>query len=675
MSTDALNLSPPHFAAAFPFHIALDERMRLLQIGSVLARLCPAMVEGSAFGEHFDIQRPSLPRLDVEALRKQGSSLFLLRHRDGTLRLRGQFVAQDDRLFFLGSPWVSTMSEVTQLGLSLSDFAVHDPVVDLLFLLQTKNKSLDDAQKLARRLSASQQLLAEAQSLARLGSWVLDPATGEIECSDEASHIYGLTPTGRNPTLGQMLALVPPTERESLGEALERAVGDDAPVEMEHAAHLPDGTRRWVHVSLQRSLANGVTRVCAAVRDETARKTSALRLARAHDVARELAADVEPDDAIAFILSAVCTQQQWPAAACWLADDATRLRCLGAWAMPGDGAAGDFCAALRGSVVERPDAALEAAWAAARPVARSLDADAPSTPRAVAAGAAGLRAALVVPVMAGDRLAALEFFDREALEADGEIEAFLLSVASHLAQYLRRRQAEAALRQANANLNEFTYVVSHDMRAPLRGIADLVDWIGEDLGPAAPPQVRHNLQRAGQRIERMEGLIDDLLSYARAGRAATEHTLVDLEALVREILEIQAAPPGFEVRLAIAVQPFQATRTPLATVLRNLLANAIKHHDRPSGHVRVEARPDGTGFCEISVTDDGPGVAPGARAGLFTLFETTSSSAQGGSGIGLALARRLIDVHGGRIEVESPVADGRGTCLRFWWPLLPGGSD
>ena len=671
MPTDALNLSPPQFAAAFPFHIALDERMRLLQTGAVLARLCPAMVAGSAFGEHFDVQRPSLPRLDVDTLRKHGNSLFLLRHRDGTLRLRGQFVAQDNRLFFLGSPWVSTMTEVTQLGLSLSDFAVHDPVVDLLFLLQTKNKSLDDAQELSRRLRASQQRLAEAQALARLGSWVLDPATGEIDCSDEARHIYGFAPTGRNPTLAQLLALLPEDQRTSLGEALERAARADAPVELEHAAHLPDGTLRWVHLSLQRSLTNGVARVGAALRDETAAKASALRLARAHDVARELAADVEPDDAIPFILAAVGTQQQWPAAACWLADDGPRLRCLGAWSLPGDAAANDFRAALRGLAVDRPDAALEAAWASGRPVARALDVGEPTTPRAGAAARGGLRAALVVPVVAGEQLAALEFFDRAEMTADGEVDAFLLTVASHLAQYLRRRQAEASLRAANANLNEFSYVVSHDMRAPLRGVADLVEWIGEDLGPAAPADVRRNLERVGQRIQRMERLIDDLLSYARAGRAATELTLVDLDALVREILEIQPLPPGFEIELDLAVPAFQATRTPLETALRNLLANAVKHHDRPHGHIRVRARPDGAGCCEISVTDDGPGLAPGARAGLFNLFETTSTSAHGGTGIGLALTRRLIEVHGGRIAVQSPVAQGRGTCLRFWWPLDP----
>jgi signal transduction histidine kinase len=165
----------------------------------------------------------------------------------------------------------------------------------------------------------------------------------------------------------------------------------------------------------------------------------------------------------------------------------------------------------------------------------------------------------------------------------------------------------------------------------------------------------------------MERLIDDLLSYARAGRAATEYSLVDLGTMVRGIFEIQPAPPGLAVELAIDIEPFRAIGAPLETVLRNLLGNAVKHHDRAEGRLCVRARPDGH-FCEISVIDDGPGVPPQARARIFKLFQTLTASERGNSGIGLALSKRLIAVHGGRIELISPVEAGRGACFRFWWP-------
>jgi PAS domain S-box-containing protein len=233
-----------------------------------------------------------------------------------------------------------------------------------------------------------------------------------------------------------------------------------------------------------------------------------------------------------------------------------------------------------------------------------------------------------------------------------------------------RKRLELDLRQANANLEEFTYVASHDLRSPLRGIADLVEWIQGDLGEDPPAEVVRNLGRVSQRIQRMERLIDDLLSYARAGRAASEYEPVDIAALVRDILEIQPVPPGMKLDIDLNVPPFQATKTPLETALRNLIGNALKHHDRATGRICIHSREDDS-YCLVSIVDDGPGIPGTAKERIFKLFQTLTATERGGSGIGLALTKRIVEVHGGRIEVESPVADGRGSCFRFWWPRFP----
>ena len=158
-----LNLAPQQFAAAFPFHLVLDGELRVRQTGAVLQRLCPDMPEGAAFEEHFEVLRPALSRLDAERIRHHATSLFVLQHRRDRLRLRGEMVLHPEGwIFFLGSPWVTEMAEVNRLGLTLGDFAVHDPVTDLLFLLQTKNKALADAQALSERLRQQQAQLREA---------------------------------------------------------------------------------------------------------------------------------------------------------------------------------------------------------------------------------------------------------------------------------------------------------------------------------------------------------------------------------------------------------------------------------------------------------------------------------------------------------------------------------
>lgn len=456
------NLSPEQFAAAFPFHVAFDEQLRVLQTGAVLYRLCPALVEGAGLDEHFTVQRPVLKRLDYDAIHLHEKSLFVLQHRAGPLRLRGQFVVQDRRLVFLGSPWVAEMVDLGRLGLSLSDFAVHDPVVDLLFLLQTKNKSLDDGKVLAQRLRTSQQRLAEAQELAKMGSWVLDPETGQIDFSDEARRIYGFDSTTENPTLVRLMALVPAVERVGLNEAIQQAAQSEAPLEFEHRVNAPDRAERWIHVTLQGSVQNDAIIVRAAVRDETTNKKSALRLALAHHVAQKLAADVEPESAMAFILSSIGAQMDWAAAVCWGMEADSRVRCLSAWAASDDAASHEFSAAMRVFSGPRPDGNLDAAWSAAKPLWRVIDLADASQVRDQLAARCGLNAAVVIPVVAGAQLVALEFFSHAPIAIDREIEGFMSSIGSQLAQYLRRKQAEAALRHA-AHHDELTGLASRSL--------------------------------------------------------------------------------------------------------------------------------------------------------------------------------------------------------------------
>lgn len=230
-----------------------------------------------------------------------------------------------------------------------------------------------------------------------------------------------------------------------------------------------------------------------------------------------------------------------------------------------------------------------------------------------------------------------------------------------------RKRMEADLKQANADLQEFTYVASHDLRSPLRGIADLVQWIGQDLEANNVDEVKRNLERVSTRITKMESLIDDLLRYARAGKVEIDYKTADLTSMLANIAELQPMPEGFTLSSDLQAPPFQAVLTPLETVLRNLISNAIKHHDQASGHVHVTAKPDGNHIL-IAVTDDGPGIPQQASQRIFRLFQTLTASNRGNSGIGLALCKRLTEVHGGRIDVISPVTAERGTQFRVWWP-------
>lgn len=229
-----------------------------------------------------------------------------------------------------------------------------------------------------------------------------------------------------------------------------------------------------------------------------------------------------------------------------------------------------------------------------------------------------------------------------------------------------RKRLELNLKQANAHLEEFTYVASHDLKSPLRGISDLVEWIHEDLGNTESESVTKNIERIKVRIGRMERLIDDLLLYARAGKRAKESTSVDVPTLIADMIEIHPVPATFKILQDIRINEIYAAKIPLETVLRNLFNNALKHHSGINPTIIISAEASGS-YCLFKVIDNGPGIPKAAQERVFRLFQTLSSNEASGSGIGLALAKRLTESHGGQIELISN-SDHKGCSFHVWWP-------
>ncbi|WP_082191387.1 PAS domain S-box protein [Cellvibrio sp. pealriver] len=229
-----------------------------------------------------------------------------------------------------------------------------------------------------------------------------------------------------------------------------------------------------------------------------------------------------------------------------------------------------------------------------------------------------------------------------------------------------RKRLELNLKQANAHLEEFTYVASHDLKSPLRGISDLVEWISEDLGENIPEAVKNNIERIRIRIGRMERLIEDLLLYARAGKRAKESTAIDVNALIAGIIELHPVPAHFNIQQDIRINEIYAAKIPLETVLRNLFSNALKHHTGVDPCITISAEASGS-YCLFKVSDNGPGIPVAAQERVFRLFQTLGNHSSNGSGIGLALAKRLTESHGGQIELISNT-DSKGCSFHVWWP-------
>lgn len=230
---------------------------------------------------------------------------------------------------------------------------------------------------------------------------------------------------------------------------------------------------------------------------------------------------------------------------------------------------------------------------------------------------------------------------------------------------LRRLAAE--LERSNRDLDQFAYVASHDLKAPLRAIAHLATWLEEDLGPRLEGESRRYLELLRNRVERLEGLIDGILAYSRAGRRRGSVRDVDVAALVRETIDLLAPPPDVTIEIATPLPVVRTERTALQQVWMNLLSNALKHgRGAEPPRIRLGAT-DAGAFWDFWVADNGPGVPPEYQERIWGIFQTLRPRDEvEGSGIGLAVVRRLAEARGGRAWVES--TPGAGATFHVLWP-------
>jgi signal transduction histidine kinase len=227
------------------------------------------------------------------------------------------------------------------------------------------------------------------------------------------------------------------------------------------------------------------------------------------------------------------------------------------------------------------------------------------------------------------------------------------------------RELIAALEKSNSELDQFAYVASHDLKAPLRGIANLSQWIEDDLGEGMSTQTREHMQLLRGRVLRLENLIGGILAYSRAGRERDPKAVqVDMASLAREVWELLAPPPTASIEFG-ALPRVTGVRAQLQQILLNLMSNAIKYNPERELHVTVSATRDGD-WWKFSVADDGVGIAPEFHDRIWGLFQTLERRDKVEStGIGLSVVRKIVESHRGAAWVESQ--PGGGAAFFFTW--------
>ena len=285
----------------------------------------------------------------------------------------------------------------------------------------------------------------------------------------------------------------------------------------------------------------------------------------------------------------------------------------------------------------------------------------------------GLRSVMRIPVRDGDRLLGVLTLARSTDDrpyTDGDLN-LAISIGDRLTSALRNARLYSELQQAMRARDEVTSVVSHDLRNPVHTVL-MASSLLLDTGDALdPPTRRKNLAVIHRSAESMSRLLEDLLDVARAeaGTFAIAVAPTDVGSILNSTLEqfrLQSVERGVELSSDISASlpyaPADAAR--VAQVLSNLFANALKFTPK-GGVVRLSAAQVGSEIV-VSVADNGVGIAPENVGQVFNRFWQANRASRAGAGLGLAIAKSIVEAHGGRIWVES--TEGKGTTFQFTLP-------
>jgi light-regulated signal transduction histidine kinase (bacteriophytochrome) len=218
----------------------------------------------------------------------------------------------------------------------------------------------------------------------------------------------------------------------------------------------------------------------------------------------------------------------------------------------------------------------------------------------------------------------------------------------------------------SAEFKDFVYIISHDLKAPLRAIKALTDWIAADYADKFDADGKDQLRMLTVRVDRMNNLLEGVLQYSRIGRITENKAAIKLNELVPEIIETISAPAGIHITIENQLPTITSEPTRIRQVFENLLSNAVRFMGKPEGSVKVGCVEEGA-YWKFSVSDTGPGIDQQHFEKIFRLFQTLQAKDQFEStGVGLTIAKKIVELYGGRIWLTSTI--GQGSTFYFTLP-------
>lgn len=492
-----------------------------------------------------------------------------------------------------------------------------------------------------------------------------------------AEELLGWT---RDEAVGRVLGhtLIPDRFREAHERGLQRYLatgeGPVLGIRMELYARHRSGSEFPVEITISPLRAGETVSFHAFMHDITERKRAESYLLAQHAVSRVLAAGAGVSETMPRLLAALGEALEWEFGSFWEPVDGELVPRV-IWKAEGVELP-QFEQMTRELRFAKGVGVPGTVWETGKPLWTANVVSDPNFPRAPAALEAGLHGGIGLPVSnEGEGLGVIEYFSARLREPDADLLEMLETLGHQIGNYMRRKSAEeelaaaaADLERSNEELEQFAYVASHDLSEPLRMVSGFVQLLQRRYKDGLDEEAEEIIGFALSGVDRMQGMITDLLAYSRAGRDELTREEVDTAALVDETRLLLKAPiDEADAEIVKGELPLvHADPGRLGQLFQNLISNAVKFHGPERPRVEVGAEPTDSGWV-FTVADNGIGVPDEQREQIFKMFQRLHGREQyGGSGIGLAICKRIVERHGGELWVEG--RPGGGSAFRFSLP-------
>ena len=616
----------------FPFHIAIDEQLKVVQVGSSIARIAPGLNVGTMLDATLVLRRPH-GDLTIETINAAKDQPFLLELSDSGVRLRGQFLPIPDGLWlFLGSPWFDSAADLETTGLSLFDYPVHDPMAELLMIGQTQQMALRDLREVNERLAQQREAVKRTERIYRDAIAAADAVAYHESASGERFEFIDagiLRLTGHSAN-----RMTPALLRSMIVESRDVAAGDyglasDQPAtrRSEHRIRAKDGSERWLsEASIRVSDKNGrATGIVGILEDITERKEKEAERERL-SVELDTILKLSPQGFAAF-------------------DAQGRLSYCNPSFQEMTGSQPAKLWGLHLKALDEMFTQFSLEGRDVQPFEELADGEADEV------------------VLARPQRRTLTRSLQRISSANDELRGWVL--------FMRDITRE---REIDRMKSEFLSTAAHELRTPMtsvRGFAELL--LSEDYDQAMTREIAETIHRQSTLLVH---IVNELLDIARieAGQGTDfvyEHHPV--HELIEQTIE-SLHMPGDERKVSLALVPgdspiILADAKKAIQALTNVLSNAYKYSP-DGGDIAVSVKrrtANGREEIGIAVSDSGIGMDETEVNRLFERFyRADPSGAIPGTGLGMSLVKEIIELHDGSVEVSS--AKGQGTTVTLYLP-------